>query len=97
MNLEIEDARYAKGFAAGESCAFRDRRSGRSRIRPMVLRDTYERAFWDGYTPRSSTWARTKVAAWWGESEGGESAEGVMSHAVRESIKFDATQIGASA
>lgn len=84
MNLEYLDAQYARGFDAGERAAFRDRRCGRTRIRPLVLTDTYHRAWWDGYTPRTSTWARAAAPdAWWAERE--------------PAVMFDASQIGACA
>ncbi len=69
--MSWHDDKYAQGFDAGERAACRDRRLGKTRLRPMMLRDTYERAWWDGYTPRSSTWARSAEVkgAWWAERE----------------------------
>lgn len=85
--LAYQDGKYAQGFGAGERAAFRDRRIGRTRVRPVQFRDTYERAWWDGYTPRSSTWARktTPIGWWTGEVED------------VPAVQFDATQIGAGA
>jgi hypothetical protein len=75
MNLEYLDAQYARGFDAGERAAFRDRRVGRVRIKPLVLGDTYELAWWDGYTPRTSTWARNlTTSGWWTAEREGEPA-----------------------
>lgn len=75
MNIEYLDAQYARGFDAGERTAFRDRRCGRVRIRPMAFTDTYHRAWWDGYTPRTSIWARNlTLAGWWVAEREGEPA-----------------------
>jgi len=83
MNLEYLDAQYARGFDAGERAAFRDRRCGRNRIKPLVLRDTYERAWWDGYTPRSSTWARNVSPNGWWTAEA-ENVPSLLSQIERE-------------
>jgi hypothetical protein len=48
---------YEKAFAEGERAAWRDRRNGIVRERPGTIERWYSRAWWDGYTPRTSAWA----------------------------------------
>jgi hypothetical protein len=55
---------YANGFAIGERRAFKDR--GRRRQQPArypgtppsVIRNEWQRGYWDGYVPRSDGWRR---------------------------------------
>ena len=54
---------YEIGFADGESKRCDDIKTGRIRVRPTGDLSPRARGFWDGYTPRSATWAlRTKPA-----------------------------------
>jgi hypothetical protein len=50
---------FERGFAAGESAAFNDRRAGRTRCAPIGDMAEYTRGFWAGYTPRNPVWALT--------------------------------------
>jgi len=63
---------YEQGFSDGERAAFSDRKTGFQRSIPETDGE-YWRGFFDGYTPRSSTWARgissKPVIEWWRESE----------------------------
>lgn len=63
---------YEQGFSKGERAAWLDRSSLIPRAMPEVV-DEETRGFVDGYTPRSSTWARgissKPVIEWWRESE----------------------------
>ena len=48
---------YESGFAQGEQDAFHDRRNG---VRAEGIDDPrteHQRGYWDGYRPRSATWA----------------------------------------
>jgi hypothetical protein len=61
---------YERGFDAGERRAFSDRRDGAPmRGAPAQITDAYWRGWWDGYTPRSVTWAlrpmKTSTTPWW--------------------------------
>lgn len=63
---------YAYHFDAGERQAFADRQRGIRRMPPADMTHPDTRAFWDGYRPRSSTWAGRSAAApasWWNETE----------------------------
>lgn len=63
---------YAYHFEAGERQAFKDRANGVRRHQPDDMSHPDTRAFWDGYQPRSSTWAARKTQApqaWWTERE----------------------------
>lgn len=63
---------YEQGFSDGERAAWFDRKALIPRAFPSEQGD-YRRGFVDGYTPRSSTWARginnRQVIEWWRESE----------------------------
>lgn len=48
---------YEKSFADGERAAYRDRQAGALRQQPDEPLSPYGRAWWDGYTPRTSAWA----------------------------------------
>lgn len=54
------DEQYAIGFVEGETQRFLDKRAGiiRARPHPWMLKTIRSWGFWDGYTPRSSEWAR---------------------------------------
>lgn len=58
---------YESGFASGELQAFKDRKRGLSRTVPQFeVTDPYARGYWDGYRPRSATWAISQeVRAVW--------------------------------
>ena len=48
---------YELGFANGERLRCEDKQRGRFRVRPTGDLPPRARGFWDGYTPRSQTWA----------------------------------------
>lgn len=48
---------YEIGFADGERVRCEDKKTGRFRVRPHGSMHERGRGFWDGYTPRSQTWA----------------------------------------
>jgi len=48
---------YELGFADGERLRCEDKKIGRFRVRPHGSMHERGRGFWDGYTPRSQTWA----------------------------------------
>jgi len=49
---------YERGFEAGEAACHADKKQGRPMlVRPEKTADDYARGWWDGYTPRSLTWA----------------------------------------
>ena len=63
---------YERGFAAGERAAHEDKKRGNPlRLRPEHPREGYEAAWWDGYTPRSLSWALrpAQVSVWWSDAE----------------------------
>ena len=54
---------YERGFHAGEATCHADKKKGRPLLtRPDKDADEYTRGWWDGYTPRSMTWALHRVA-----------------------------------
>lgn len=55
---------YERGFHDGERAAFQDRKAGKPRRHRSKDEDEYTeygRGYWDGYTPRSMTWALCKT------------------------------------
>jgi hypothetical protein len=48
---------YELGFALGEAKAFKDRQRGRRTVQLCTPMSEGMRGYWDGYTPRSETWA----------------------------------------
>lgn len=72
----IEDGiglQYRLGFDEGERAAFTHRQRGMPPlIRPNEIKGQRAQGFWDGYTPRSLTWALRQPKTgrqWWCEED----------------------------
>ena len=60
---------YEQAFHEGEEASYRDRMAGRQRLKPAGELSPYARAFFDGYTPRTTTWRQPKKPQWWQEPD----------------------------
>ena len=59
---------YEQAFHEGEEASFRDRKVGKQRLKPVGDLSPYATAWFDGYTPRSTTW-RQPTRQWWMDHE----------------------------
>jgi hypothetical protein len=59
MSTSDIDHQYAIGFAEGETQRFHDKSAGliRAMPHPWQLKNMRSWGFWDGYMPRSASWA----------------------------------------
>ena len=59
---------YEAGFSLGERQAWEDRKAGKPLEALGPPQNDLQRGYADGYTPRSSTWARiSPTVAWWSD------------------------------
>ena len=59
----MNESIYSQFFSDGEQCSFRDRHAGYVREFPSHPLNKIERAWWDGYLPRSPGWGHTSAHA----------------------------------